>query len=103
MNFLDALVRIATVAERSSRVDGCQGVIEWWHDDSAHLADAGVSLADRAHIAANSPDVTLKLIGRIRELENALVACAREIHGEDIDPDGKAADIFRALVAKGIL
>lgn len=80
--------------------DACQiGVV---HDTSHDECHHQMALVDAEHIAANSPDVTLKLIARIRELENALKACAWKLHGEDIDPDGKESDVFLAIARKGI-
>jgi len=68
---LDELERKARAADESDRslsvVDGRD--ISWWHDESAILTHAGVSTADRSHIAANSPPVTLALIARIRDFD----------------------------------
>lgn len=73
---------------------------------------AGINHPDAIHIAHNSPDVTLKLIARIRELEEAALEAVRTIEGwvttetqhanRDDDPDWKQAQRIRALVAKGI-
>lgn len=59
-----------------------------------------LSESNAAHIAANSPDVTLALIARIRELEEALRSAADiSDHGAMLHSD---SDQLLALVAKGI-
>lgn len=58
--------------------------------------------ADRAHIAANGPLVTLALIARIRELEAGLAELVDELVQGSEDPDGDYGDA-RALVAKGVV
>lgn len=63
----------------------------------------GIGHPDATHIAANSPDVTLALTARIRELEAALVECADMLAGEDVDPDEQAANLFRAVAARGVV
>lgn len=55
---------------------------------------------DAAHIAANSPPVTLALIERIRELEAMLVRCGYTFNGTL--PPPLAAE-FVALLEKGVV
>lgn len=93
---LDDLARKATAAATEDDTG------EWYEDPKHNDWDLEHFPLAKEHIAANSPDVTLKLVGRIRELEEALKACAWKLHGEDIDPDGKESDVFLAIARKGI-
>ena len=72
----------------------------WWHTDSALLTEAGASAADRAHITANSPPMTLALIARIRRLEAACrcAAVALRIH----DPQSPTAVLTDDAVEEGL-
>lgn len=54
---------------------------------------------DAAHIAANSPDVTLALIRRIRELEGLLATVADHLDATDFFR--LTQDQIRAAIAKG--
>lgn len=99
--------------ERKARAADDAVEIPWWSPDSAHLDHAGVSAADREHIAANSPPVTLTLIARIRDFEEILPRVADEIEAwvqsesqyDDYtcDPGWKLAEQVRALLAKGVV
>jgi len=56
---------------------------------------------DTAHIAANSPDVTLALIARIRELEHALAELTAECEERAESKHGDWYGSQRELLAKG--
>jgi hypothetical protein len=75
------------------------------HDEDSVIM---CSVSDRAHIAANSPPVTLALIERIRVLEVAVLSGAQhlrfasgELHNLDSIRCAAAADNAEALVLRG--
>lgn len=84
--------------------DACQnGVV---HDTNRDECHHHMALADAEHIAANSPDVTLKLIARIRELEDCATDALGALRIKNLTHYEASIDEFvavgRALVAKGI-
>jgi hypothetical protein len=76
--------------------DACQqGVV---FDTSRDECHHHMALADAAHIAANSPPVTLALIARIRELESAYGQIVDDHVRNESDADALA---MQALLDKG--
>jgi len=57
-----------------------------------------------SHIAANSPPVTLALVARIRELENAFDASLDEWNRRDeFDVSAAHRNLMRSLIEKGVV
>lgn len=72
-----------------------------WFDEEFDIAD--IDQIDAEHIAANSPESTLAMIARIRELEAGLTEAVRYIGlAQDPKDDALVCSDFRVLVAKGI-
>lgn len=92
---LDDLERKAIAATQDEwrwRLSDENEVLEGAHDGQVVLAaatdDLVCSVSDRAHIAANSPPVTLALIARVVGLERELAKLARHsIDVDDVDGD----------------
>lgn len=64
-----------------------------WVEDSAFMLEAGVSREDTAHIAANSPEVTIAL------LDERATLLARVEAAEKFDPERYSAAIPNLLIA----
>lgn len=102
---LAELERIARAAEQdewewdSSVLEGVHNgqVVMFADTDEPEII---ASVPNKAHIAANSPPVTLALIARIRELESLADELAGVYVGEGYPQD---AVRVRALLEKGVL
>jgi hypothetical protein len=106
---LDDLERKALSAEQDEWQwrPANEDILEGKHTAQLVLAAGGdddliCSISDRAHIAANSPPVTLALIARVRELELALHAAADVVRDRGVEPWGNGySDEWRRIAQKG--
>lgn len=106
---LDAL---EATAKKANKRDGA----DWWIEEEVSTSVEGtrrvwVEIRDCKHIDANSPDVTLALVARIRELETGLIEASNAIVGWVMtesqcerfrdDRDWETQRRLRALAEKG--